>query len=184
MKKTKIDETLKILVDNEINRVWDSSAEYIKSQLTNAYLTTDGRMVIFEKPTIQTSFCFGYGQNGISTDEDKDFAHNNSQAAREKEVFFANNIEENFGNFAKIWKDPVIYRNVTYKEPEGNLWKVEERRNSWGCEKRKYIELPEADIEGIRVKLDEEKAKFIKRLETYWKKYGSSKLRTWTYLVD
>jgi len=185
MKKNAMDASLKVLVENEINRVWTSSAEYIKSKLTNAYITTDGRIVIFEKPTIKTTFCFGYGQNGISTNEDEDRAHNNCQASKEKDVFFANNIEENFGNLEKIMADPVIFRNATYHEPNGNLWKVEERHKyTWGWEDRKYIELPEKDKDGIRAKLEEEKAKFIKRLETYWKRYGNTKLHTWTYLVD
>ena len=45
----------------------------------------------------------------------------------------------------------------------------------------------EATIEDIKLileTLEAEKAKFLKRLNTYLKRYGLSKIHSWTYLVD
>ena len=40
------------------------------------------------------------------------------------------------------------------------------------------------DLKNILSVYEHEKAKFEKRLNTYLKKYGLSKLKTWSYLVD
>jgi len=40
------------------------------------------------------------------------------------------------------------------------------------------------DIEIIRAAIREERAKFEKRLASYWKRYGNKKIRTWTYWID
>ena len=58
----------------------DAKAEYlqvnnlgVKSYEAKCYeyaLKFDNNFLCFEKPTIKTRFCFGYGQNGISTEED------------------------------------------------------------------------------------------------------------------
>ena len=45
-------------------------------------------------------------------------------------------------------------------------------------------EITPLDRLNIKIELSNQKKKFEKRLETYWKKYGSSKFKTWTYLVD
>jgi hypothetical protein len=44
--------------------------------------------------------------------------------------------------------------------------------------------LTEEDVQKIKVALEEEKEKFKKRLVTYLKKYGTSKLKVWTYWRD
>jgi hypothetical protein len=44
--------------------------------------------------------------------------------------------------------------------------------------------LNDEDIEKIKEALEEEKTKFKKRLETYLKKYGTSKLKVWSYWRD
>ena len=44
--------------------------------------------------------------------------------------------------------------------------------------------ISDADKQKIRKEIELQKVKFTKRLETYWKRYGSSKLTTSTYLVD
>ena len=40
------------------------------------------------------------------------------------------------------------------------------------------------DLKNILSVYEHEKAKFEKRLNTYLKKYGLSKLKTWSYLID
>ena len=50
--------------------------------------------------------------------------------------------------------------------------------------KTKIRDLTPKDKEQILASLEIEKAKFTKRLNTYLKKYGLSKINTWTYLVD
>ena len=60
---------------------------------------------------------------------------------------------------------------------------------------KKYLEMIETKRAEMRAILDtangeeraltkEEREKFEKRLRTYLKRYGTSKLRTWTYWLD
>lgn len=51
-------------------------------------------------------------------------------------------------------------------------------------EKNIIEELDEQDREKLLKICESEKDKFLKRLSTYLKKYGLSKVHTWTYLVD
>ena len=44
--------------------------------------------------------------------------------------------------------------------------------------------LSEKDAADLRQAYEEERGRHIKRLETYLKKYGLTKLHVWTYLVD
>lgn len=46
------------------------------------------------------------------------------------------------------------------------------------------IILTVSDVAGLRNVLEQEKQKFRKRLETWWKRYGASGIRTWTYCSD
>ena len=50
--------------------------------------------------------------------------------------------------------------------------------------KTKLIEIGEADIQAIIDGLEVVKKQFEKRLNTYLKRYGLSKLNVWTYLRD
>ena len=45
-------------------------------------------------------------------------------------------------------------------------------------------ELTKAEIKEILEVYKKQKENFTKRLNTYLKKYGLSKLHTWTYLID
>ncbi len=164
--------------------------EYFDEQYTNAVRFGNGRIYLFEKPRIKTDFCFGHGQNGISTEEEYGAARKECEATGKKRNFFRANIEENFPQYGMLEKDAegydrrnpcsvMCYRCGKICGLASDFWEEEHYHPD-----QKPERLTETDKTALREMLDEEKAKFLKRLEAYWKRYGASKLRTWTYLVD
>jgi AAA+ ATPase superfamily predicted ATPase len=80
-----------------------------------------------------------------------------------------------------------LYAVNRYGDKETKLKKIfsGEYIQEYPFEKSKcQFQLSKEDVDILKKELQEQKKKFVKRLETYWKKFGSSKLQTWTYLVD
>lgn len=179
-----------------------------------------GQRIVFDKPRIQTSFCYGHGFCGISTEEDEDRASRMSHLARTSEQYFIDeNIEELEtqincvkANIQRI-EDPNTWYKETYNQfsndpthkkddlaiyfekartgEENNSfysytfirsWRIEEE--SWRYKDTELIALTVDDLKKLLKGLENEKAKFMKRLQTYLKRYGLSKIDTWTYLRD
>ena len=154
----------------------------------------------FEKPSIQTRFCFGYGQNGISTDEDYEGARSQERNMEtNKQAFINANLEglnksiEDIETFISQWKDKEEkffssrYNKIFIcKNSCDHLayltwsWDYDNIRN-------KDMIIREATKEDLLLIIEVYKQQienFKKRLNTYLKRYGLSKLTTWTYLVD
>lgn len=173
-------------------------------KLGGSYLTID-------KPRIKKDFCFGHGQNGITTQEDTSRATDMAKHARESKDFFINeNLETlNYLTYAIQYhiiklKDgwdkaqefyqknekliPYTYTIDTpylvsyYKYPRVVLQFV-----NWDREQDNRVPKVKAtaeDLETILSAYNEVITNFKKRLNTYLKRYGLSKINSWTYLVD
>lgn len=176
---------------NEVNeKIWADSKrmqDYEKSQCSDVYKSAGGHFVEFEKPYIKKDFCFGHGQNGISTEEDSDRASGMAEHARTSESYF---IEENLSQYDEMLKelngDEKLYLMQNYRKPSKIACVRSEgyfRHYEWDRDKI-VEELSQSDIEGLKAMVQSEKAKFTKRLNTYLKRYGLSKIHSWTYLVD
>lgn len=163
----------KRMVDYDVNKV----SGYVR--------LTSGKIFVFDKESITTEFCFGYGFCGVSSEEEEMNASNNASKAKEKDVFFAENLKK-FDIFDEILSEKSYYYEKEnacgsdiVKLITAELYDNYYNKNNWVA-----VELTAGDKLLIERELEIQKAKFLKRLETYWKKYGNSKLRTWTYLVD
>lgn len=163
--------------------VWGNDESMIKSEIKYAsgYCVLDNDMcVVFSKPTIKTDFCFGYSMYDGRTEES---AYDASRNARTDPEYFLSRNKENMMRKADKY---VAYR----KYGEGNacsyiaLDKYEEMRRR-GCEPRTepYF-LSDAECERLNVAIDKANADFEKRLNAYLKKYGLSKIKSWTYWAD
>lgn len=168
-----------------------------------------------ERPqSLNTSFCYGYGYNGVSDDEDERDAH--SQVGNESfQQFLDSNIEQHkwMLNMLKTGKDPerdyygtrqpVACLAKRYDaQRTGEAWfiwipasiETEEDayryvESNWELKNRIY------NCDAIHLLTPEEKERVIKayegavaditkRCETYWKRYGNTKFRSWSYLRD
>ena len=167
--------------------------EYFDKSISRVVELADGSLIAIDKKSIETRFCFGYGQNGISDDEDKERAHNMAHYAKTQQDYF---ISENLKNFSweyeKLKAEPDnMYLGVKYyRSPEDSKVKSLQYFDWWNWEnlnsesKAKLIKLSPDDVQKLIEAYEIERKNFEKRLNAYLKRYGTSKLNVWTYLVD
>ena len=80
----------------------------------------------FEKPSIQTRFCFGYGQNGISTEEDYEGARNSADQVKTT----AENIMSIFDNIDQVMN--TLYNDAWQSQgAEGAKSRYQEIRKNY-----------------------------------------------------
>jgi 23S rRNA A2030 N6-methylase RlmJ len=185
-----MNEELKNAVKIEFEKVWKNDEKMIDfclKKITGIVRLADGGLFTFEKPTIETKFCFGYGLYGISTEEEDQGARHSCELAKKKKNFIAENMR--FFNHIQecLNYDGTIYSTCHYPGSPNLLRNIDtdytERRFGRPVFYKAGILSPE-DIENLKTELENQKNLFRKCLETYWKRYGASKLKTWTYLVD
>ena len=183
-------ETIQEFLQEVNEKVWATDQhmqEYVKKQCSDVFKSKGGYFVEFEKPSIKTRFCFGHGQNGISTQEEVEIACDNAEYARTNEGYFLRENLEQFDEMLEMLNGrEKLYLMQNYRKDskiacvrsEGYFWHYE-----WD---RKLIveELSQEDVEELKKIVQSEKEKFRKRLNTYLKRYGLSKIHSWTYLVD
>lgn len=170
-----------------IREYWKSPRmiDYEEKQIGTIVELDNDDLYVIEKPRIETSFCFGYGMYLRSDEDEERAAFSMEKKARTDSSYF---IEENL--------KPL------------NRWIEDLQSNKWGWGKQtRYIGecnphlvsieafhswenrpdltvLTDDEIKRIVAGYEEVKAQFTKRLNTYLKRYGLSKLNTWTYLRD
>ena len=192
----------------EWEKVWKkdkSMMDYERKRFNYAVRLENGGILYFAKPSIQTEFCFGYSTCGQGAEYDEA-----SKAAREadsEEYFLHANLSEmderiralelncnypegeyNYRYDGLTWylvrqeyqgqTEPLnLYEYHAYRE-----WDV--KNEPWRYKEGNYTKMSDADRKTIIAAMKHEREKFEKRLRTYLKRYGTSKLRTWTYWLD
>lgn len=163
-------------------------------------LKFDNHFLMFKKPTIQTRFCFGYGCNGIELDGDYEAAREQEkQINNDKQKFINENLKElnkNIKDLQKFIDNFFDNKNSCFscrynkificKNSYGHLAYLAWSFNFDNIRDKEAI-IKEATKEDLLLIIEVYKQQvenFKKRLNTYLKKYGLSKLHTWTYLSD
>lgn len=173
----------------EYQKIWHDDPAMVKyclKELSGAVQFEDGSFYVFEKPSIETNFCFGYGCYGVSNLEDYQLAKKEVQEARGKDFFIAENMKT-FDSIEKILNyEGKVYTTVKYSKVTNKFRGIvtDYKERCGYTIYHKIGELSKLDIQNLKKELERQKVIFRKRLETYWKRYGNSKLKTWTYLVD
>ena len=151
----------------------------------------------FEKPSIQTRFCFGYGQNGISTEEDYEGARSQERNMEtNKQAFINANLEglnksiEDLQEFIDNFFDN---KNTCFSSRYNKIFICKNSYNhlaylawSWDYDniRNKDMIIREATKEDLLLIIEVYKQQiknFKKRLNIYLKRYGLSKINTWAY---
>lgn len=167
--------------------IWNEKmTDYEMAKTDNFVKLPSGYFLTFDKPTIKTDFCFGYDTD-YSGHEVSDAYKRLDAFKRSEKAFKRANLEgldEDIKDAKDTNKKVFIYTKYTmggkiadyticdpWKDPQilkdTPMWEASE-------EERKSI------IKGLEIA----RAKFEKRLDSYLKKYGTSKLHCWTYWRD
>lgn len=184
MKLTKDD---KAMLRAEALKTWrnESDADWFVSQVSG-YVELGGGLVVYMKPHVKTHFCFG--EHTYDYDEVMDYCE---EKRNDVSYFIAENLE---GTEAKWDLDRLKgegrcyrkYRPVLVKDTEyGSRLARVEFADDWSMTlKDGQRDLTQEEKDAYGAFLEEEQAKFEKRLNTYLKRYGLSKCQYWTYWAD
>lgn len=173
--------------------------EYMRKNISTAVKLSNGMIVRFEKPRIKTSFCFGYSDFGQGYTEEE--ANEMCKVAHTKEAFFRENLSDlnldistleklvengnHAGGVAYVVNchannDRIVAVYTTPYYGEFLQW----RAKTPGYRDLLSEEFTREDLRNILEALRSERGKFAKRLEAYWKRYGDSKFRAWSFWAD
>ena len=183
-----MDKNIKILLEKEYQKVWGNDTKmfkYCMNKTSNAVLLHNGVIFTFDKPSIETSFCFGYDND----DESYNNANNMVENTMNDYSYFIERNMRHFDDIENALKEIHLRAERTYsgKVNITSYIFTERTINNYYISKAQLENmffLTEEDVEKIKVALEEEKNKFKKRLTTYLNKYGTSKLKVWSYWRD
>lgn len=181
---------------------WSSPhmADYCYKQAAELARLDNGMIVPIDKESIETQFCFG--ESGYDYDEAQDMAHH---AATSEDYFMA----ENMRNFRRTMEEldkhgghvfAVLFpsygegnkicglsfrRDTEVLEAVGGSAFLEELKGRWHDFGRcKGYVCTDDDVLRIEAALDRATKAHEKKCRAYLKRYGMSKVQTWTYWRD
>lgn len=207
-----LNQTQKTYVDAVMNYYQGERTTMVDYYAKNETAYQIGNYIIaMDKSSITTDFCFGYGYCGVSDSEDEKRASDMVNVANTRQDYFLSKNLENYDREIKTIKliiarltDKLDYNKISYDEQRlsqeryffTNSWLEKVNSNIKDIDisnmyDDNYKHLQETkqeftldDYKVYEQVLETEKAKFVKRLNTYLKRYGLSKVNSWSYLVD
>ena len=160
---------------------------YYRKEVEQIAEIKDGYLIV-DKPRIKTSFCFGSGWNGISSLEEDEIANDLANQARTDEDYFLEENLQELNKRIKVLEDSLIsdadsFNKVVLIKNGFNQYSVAARRHAeyWDEE---YTEATEKEVKEILSLYVSVRENFKRRLSIYLKKYGLTKINSWTYLRD
>jgi hypothetical protein len=202
MTKAEIKQNKLDMVEWLVSRpTWGESwRKYYTGKLITAARLKGGELVEIEKKHMKKRFCFGYGYNGADFDNDQDRAERCSDAIRDNFFWF---LEENLQECKRTlkwlyhmnpdcaWKYPIVVtcdRQIFVQDIDKyscyHGYRDESEVYSRCGADATIRRLTREDIAILIAAYKVQLADIAKRCKTYWKRYGGSKLHTWTYLRD
>ena len=199
---------LKERIHNALVDAWGNDQEMVKyceGKIASAVQLENGMILYEEKQKIETDFCFGWSSCGQGPEYSE--AMKSERNARSKEDYF---IRENMRVYDEeithLTKDdgwyPII-RTAYGSQSEKNPLRILQwhrlsfivdhygkealqpgyRTTTSGEWNDLYIPTEE-DLKQILTMEQEARAQHEKKVKAYLKRYGLSKLHTWTYWID
>lgn len=189
LKAAYVDEAAAIMAHGLKER-FESWQKYFEKDVARVVQLENGDLYAIDKPSIETSFCYGY--HGW---EDSDGARRmaNRTESDGGEIFKAENLARFDANITSLKDDRMLkYIRVKYNgSPENTkikelayYYNYERERAELDAKRDGRYELSDADRQTIITAYETERKEFEKRLDAYLKRYGTSKLKTWTYWED
>lgn len=162
--------------------------KYYEKKIEQIFKLKCGLCVIIDKPSVKTKFCYGYGYCGISSMQDMYDAQGCAEWARSSEEHFIIENMKDLNEKIKRLEESLKVGDDSHERvvfTKGNKCEASLSSRSyaeyWNL---KYDFLDNEDLNSILRLYYSVRENFKKRLNTYLKKYGLTKIESWTYLVD
>lgn len=182
--------------------VWEDEhmQNFAKKKCAYVVQFSNGDIADIEKPSIKKDFCFGAGSYGTCTNEEMKDAENMAALARKSEQYFKEqNLKKIDSDIEDLEKclSGYEYECYTYThymgQPDDSKLKAftvvktgynpEFTPMRWiNCKDIKRLGAD--DIQKIIDGFKEVRKAFEKRIDTYLKRYGTTKVNSWSYICD
>lgn len=171
----------KVLIEEYMEKVCEYSS-YKPTKPFDVIRLSDGSLVVEHNDSIQTKFCFGWSnlwpQKGSVADARKeahDCRHNPEHFLRENIMESESrmlNYRNNGIQLIHYWGIEELDVKLAYPIIDGEVGEGAEEVTD------------PSDLEKIRRLIEAQHENFKKRLNSYLKRYGLSKLDVWTFCMD
>ena len=175
--------------------VWGKDShmiEYCSKKAEVVFKTEKGFFLEIEKEDIKKNFCFGYSLSRYDT-EDYDRANNMAHHAETSLNYFRAANLKHLNECIEFYSDPKneLFFHNHYISQKNDVLKAVSTFEYWNMPKdifnkeyKEYTPVSENDRKLIVEAYKKELELFTKRLETYIKRYGLSKVHSWSYWQD
>lgn len=166
--------------------VWKNQkmVDYCVKKTARIVELSDGALICIEKPVINTRFCFGYHANVHYTEEISTAEEAAAHAAKSQEYFKTKNLESMDAMLKALENSETGIRPQYTSSPEGTKICALVFPEPWEPLPPGYRRLLSEDREKLREAYRTERGVFAARLDAYLKRYGLSKVETWTYWLE
>ena len=166
--------------------VWKNQemVDYCVKKTARIVELSDGALICIEKPVINTRFCFGYHANVHYTEEISTAAVAAAHAAKSQEYFKNENLKSMDAMLKALENSEAGIRPQYTGTAESTRICELVFPEPWKPASPGYRRLLPEDREKIREAYRTERAVFAARLDAYLKRYGLSKVETWTYWLE
>lgn len=185
---------LKSRFKDALGYIWndDKMINYIVKKTAYVVELNDRSFLPIDKPDIKKNFCFGYGYGGCydSYEEAEEVVSN---VEKSEAYFVTKNLEElneiiynlNYDQLTPYIKSKYIGKSGSevIKHLEF-LSPCDEEIRLHQSKEQNLIKLTEEDVKKVLDGYIAVKEQFKKRLATYLKRYGLSKINVWSYWAD
>ena len=171
--------------------VWAGSPDMVDwsvKKVAHIVQLSNGDIIAIDKPSIKKDFCFGYSDSRYDT---KDYDRANDMAAHARssvDYFMQENLAGLDSTIAQLSGTDgrfVPHIRIPYSgQSKDSKLKAIQWYGRWDDNKDKYPALTGDDlqrvIDGYKIVRDG----FVKRLNTYLKRYGLQHVNSWSYWRD
>lgn len=171
-----------VLMANRFDRGDEKWVKYYEKKTLCVKTLPNGDVIAFDKPSVETRFCYSfdevadcYGHSDTIGDSNRacDSVRSNYDVFLDENLKWLKRDLENLGMYRPV------YLNRLNGVASPNVVSYSGYRNGMNG----WVASPE-DIEVIKSGIQEQIDYLTKRCAAYWKRYGGSKLHTWTYSIN
>lgn len=167
--------------------------DYCVKKTDTAVILSSGAIFTIDKEDINTRFCFGYSTCGQGAEYDESIKAER-HAAASLDYFRRKNTTDSAEAVERAKNAPYIYTYTRYLDDNVgavvSVLMLDESAEY--CREYHRHRLPNSELHpvsdsdraAIIAAYEEHHRKHCKKVETYLKRYGLSKVKTWTYWVD